>query len=77
MTSLLLLILVVFTSEKIKKPLNSIIKASEAVSMGDNSTRLEVKPNQLSDMRMVSVAFNHMLDSLQKATTELQIGHNS
>ncbi len=72
MTSLLLLILVVFTSEKIKKPLNSIIKASEAVSMGDNSTRLEVKPNQLSDMRMVSVAFNHMLDSLQKATTELQ-----
>lgn len=72
MTALLLLILVVFTGEKIKKPLNSIIKASEAVSRGDNSTRLEVKPNQLSDMRMVSVAFNHMLDSLQKATNELQ-----
>ncbi len=71
-TLLLLLILVAFTGEKIKKPLNSLIKASEAVSRGDNSTRLEVKPNQLSDMRMVSVAFNHMLDSLQKATIELQ-----
>ncbi len=72
MTGLLLVFLFIFTSEKIKKPLNSLIFASEAVSKGDNSRRLEVKPHQLSDMRMVSVAFNHMLDNLQKASTELQ-----
>lgn len=72
MTALLLIMLVVFTGEKIKKPLHSLIRASEAVSRGDNTTRLEIRPNQLSDMRMVSAAFNHMLDNLQKASEELQ-----
>ena len=49
-----------------------LIAASEAVTKGDKSTRLEIKPNQLSDMRMVSDAFNDMLDNLQTATIELQ-----
>jgi two-component system NtrC family sensor kinase len=72
MTFLLLLFLIFFTNKKIKKPLNEIIKASEAVAKGDKSTRLEIKPHQLSDMRMVSCAFNEMLDNLQTATNELQ-----
>jgi two-component system NtrC family sensor kinase len=71
LTVLLLLFLFFFTRKKIKDPLNAIIKASEAVAKGDRSTRLEIKPHQLSDMRMVSYAFNDMLDNLQKATTEL------
>jgi two-component system NtrC family sensor kinase len=33
---------------------------------------LEIKPNQLDDMRMVSQAFNDMLDNLQYATEELK-----
>jgi len=64
--------LIFFTSEKIKRPLNEIIKASLAVSNGDKGTRLEIKPNQLNDMRMVSEAFNDMLDNLQSANQELQ-----
>lgn len=72
MTFLLLLFLIFFTNQKIKKPLNAIIKASEAVAKGDKSTRLEITPNQLSDMRMVSYAFNGMLDNLQTANNELQ-----
>lgn len=72
MTFLLLIFLILFTNKKIKNPLNEIIKASEAVAKGDKSTRLEIKPHQLSDMRMVSIAFNEMLDNLQTATTELQ-----
>jgi two-component system NtrC family sensor kinase len=64
--------LLIFTNKKIKKPLNSLIKASEAVSRGDKSTRLEIKPHQLSDMRMVSTAFNEMLDNLHSANIELQ-----
>ena len=72
MTFLLLLFLIFFTNKKIKNPLNAIIKASEAVAKGDKSTRLEIKPNQLSDMRMVSYAFNGMLDNLQTANNELQ-----
>jgi two-component system NtrC family sensor kinase len=72
MTLLLLGFLVFFTRKKIKNPLNALIKASEAVSKGDRNTRLEIKPNQLDDMRMVSEAFNHMLDNLQAANIELQ-----
>lgn len=72
MTVLLAISLVVFTNKKIKKPLNSLIKASEAVAQGDQSTRLEIKPHQLSDMRMVSTAFNEMLDNLHAANVELQ-----
>ena len=71
MTFMLILFLIFFTSKKIKDPLNAIIKASEAVAKGDKSTRLAIKPNQLSDMRMVSYAFNDMLDNLQNATNEL------
>ena len=72
MTLLLLIFLILFTNKKIKNPLNEIIRASEAVAKGDKSTRLAVKPHQLSDMRMVSIAFNEMLDNLHTATNELQ-----
>lgn len=71
-TVLLVLILMLFTRKNINKPLNAIIKASEAVSRGDHNTRLEIRPNQLRDMRMVSSAFNDMLDNLQLATSELE-----
>jgi two-component system NtrC family sensor kinase len=72
MTILLVLFLIFFTRKKIKDPLNALIKASVAVARGDKSTRLVISPNQLSDMTMVSKAFNNMLDNLQKATNELQ-----
>ena len=65
-------ILILFTRKKIKKPLNAIIKASEAVAKGDNSTRLEIKPDELDDIRMVSNAFNNMLDNLNADAIELQ-----
>lgn len=64
--------LVIFTRKKIKYPLNSIIKASEAVSKGDNKIRLEINTDQLDDMRKVSLAFNNMLDNIESATRELQ-----
>ncbi len=72
MTLLLVTFLIILTNKKIKNPLNAIIKASEAVARGDKSTRLRTTQNQLSDMRMVSYAFNDMLDNLQSATNELQ-----
>lgn len=72
MTILLVTSLLVFTNKNIKKPLNSLIKASEAVAKGDKSTRLEIKNHQLSDMRMVSTAFNEMLDNIHSANIELQ-----
>jgi two-component system, NtrC family, sensor kinase len=71
-TLLLIAALILFTSKNIKNPLNDLIKASIAVANGNKSTRLEIRPNQLDDMRMVSEAFNDMLDNLQKATEELQ-----
>ncbi len=71
-TIFLVIFFVFFTRIKIKNPLNAILRASEAVSKGDKSTRLEIKSNQLNDMKMVSTAFNDMLDSLQTANNELK-----
>jgi two-component system NtrC family sensor kinase len=71
-TILLITLLIIFTRQKIQIPLKSIIMASEAVSKGNNNIRLDIKPNLLSDMRKVSVAFNDMLDNINNATDELQ-----
>ena len=71
-TMLLASFLLLFTRKKIKDPLNELVKVSIAVANGDKSTRLEIKPNQLDDMRMVSEAFNDMLDNLHTATVELE-----
>lgn len=71
-TFLLASFLIFFTRREIKNPLNELIQASIAVSMGDKNTRVVIKPHQLDDMRMVSGAFNDMLDNLQTATTELE-----
>ena len=71
-TGLLVTFLIIFTRKRIKDPLNSLILASEAVSRGDKSIRLEVKPGTLDDMRLVSEAFNNMLGNIEAATRELQ-----
>jgi two-component system, NtrC family, sensor kinase len=71
-TLLLVSFLLLFTRKKIKEPLNALVKVSIAVSNGDKNTRVEIKPNQLDDMRMVSEAFNEMLDNLENARVELE-----
>ena len=71
-TVLLVTFLIIFTRKRIKDPLMNILEASEAVSRGDNSIRIEIKPELLDDMRKVSMAFNNMLDNIDKATNELQ-----
>ncbi len=71
-TLLLASFLLLFTRKKIKNPLNELVKVSVAVANGDRNTRLEIKPNQLDDMRMVSEAFNDMLDNLHNAAIELE-----
>ncbi|MEZ5105286.1 MAG: ATP-binding protein [Draconibacterium sp.] len=65
-------ILIFFTRNKIQKPLNEIITASEAVSKGDRSRRLEIQPYLLDDMKSVSLAFNNMLNNLDAANRELE-----
>jgi two-component system NtrC family sensor kinase len=71
-TFLMAMVLLFFTRKKIKDPLNALVSVSMAVANGDKSTRIDIKPNQLDDMRMVSQAFNDMLDNLHTATTELE-----
>jgi len=71
-TLVLASVLILFTRRRIKKPLHAIIQASEAVAKGDNTVRLEIKPNQLEDMKMVSSAFNNMLDKIYTSSIELQ-----
>lgn len=71
-TIILVPFVILFTNRRIKKPLNAIITASEAVSQGDRNTRLEIKPNLLNDLRMVSLAFNNMLDNLRAVNQELE-----
>lgn len=71
-TLLLVTFLMMFTRRKIRRPLTEIINASEAVAVGNRTVRLDMPPNQLNDLRMVSKAFNKMLDNLQAATDELE-----
>ncbi|HAN78827.1 MAG TPA: hypothetical protein DCQ31_14225 [Bacteroidales bacterium] len=71
-TVLLVFLLILFTGRKIRNPLKDIIRVSQAVANGDTSKRLEIKPKQLDDIKMVSVAINNMLDKLNNATIELQ-----
>lgn len=71
-TLLLVSFLMIFTRRQIRRPLKDIIRASEAVAIGDRNVRLTTPPNQLNDLRMVSSAFNKMLDNLQAATAELE-----
>ncbi|WP_372933852.1 HAMP domain-containing sensor histidine kinase [Mariniphaga sediminis] len=71
-TFILVSILIFLTNRKIRRPLSAIISASEAVSKGDRNRRLEINPNLLDDMRMVSQAFNNMLDNLDAANKELE-----
>ena len=52
--------------------MNELVKVSVAVANGDKNTRLVIKPNQLDDMRVVSEAFNDMLDNIHNATVELE-----
>jgi two-component system NtrC family sensor kinase len=72
LTILMIIVLILFTRKKIKQPLKNLILASESVTRGDRNTRLEITHNQLDDMRMVSQAFNDMLDHLQAANNELE-----
>jgi len=71
-TLLLVSFLFYFTRKNIKNPLKAILNASEAVSKGDKSMRLEINNELLDDMRMVSLAFNNMLDNLNMANKELE-----
>lgn len=71
-TFLMTVVLIFFTYKRVRKPLKEIVTASEAVTRGDKTMRLKIKPGQLSDMKMVSYAFNDMLDNLQKANLELR-----
>lgn len=67
-----MLILIYFTRKRIKEPLNSLLSVSRAVKKGDRSRRVQIDPNQLDDMKLVSITFNRMLDNLESATTELE-----
>jgi two-component system NtrC family sensor kinase len=71
-TLLLVSILIFFTWRQIKKPLFNLVNVSRSVTKGDRSSRIDIKPGQLDDMRMVSQAFNEMLDNLQAANEELK-----
>lgn len=71
-TFILVSILILLTSQQIRKPLQALRVASESVARGDRNTRLEIKSDHLSDIKMVSIAFNEMMENLQKANYELQ-----
>lgn len=71
-TILMTSILIFFTRKRIKDPLKSLIRASEAVSEGDIKTRVDITPDLLDDMKKVSLAFNNMMDNIDKATNELE-----
>lgn len=71
-TVLISSLLLLFTWKNVKKPLAALIEASRAVSSGQTNTRLDTRVGQTVEMRLVSQAFNEMLDKLQTANLELE-----
>ncbi len=71
-TLLLVTFLMFYIRWQIRRPLKEIINASEAVAVGNRDVRLKSPPILLHDLRLVSGAFNKMLDNLQAATDELE-----
>jgi two-component system NtrC family sensor kinase len=71
-TLLLIIFLIFYTRRTINRPLEEIIQASEAVSRGDRSTRMNINSSQPQDVQLVSETFNKMLDNLQEANDELK-----
>lgn len=71
-TVLLIIFLIIFTRRTINRPLNEIIKATDAVSRGDLNTRMNLDQSLPKDVQLVSETFNQMLDNLQSANNELQ-----
>ena len=72
-TMVLIIFLIFFTRNQINKPLNEIIRATDAVSKGDRTTRLNLDSSPMKDVQLVSSTFNKMLDNLQSAREELQV----
>lgn len=71
-TLLLSSFLFLFAKKHIKRPMHNLVEASRAVAGGDLNKRLTIRSSQLNDMQVVSLAFNNMLDNLQRANTELE-----
>lgn len=76
--SLILLFLVVvlgvllfFVKRRIHTPLKRIVDASREVSAGNLSVRVNVQPNDLTDIHHVGLALNKMLESINESSREL------
>lgn len=71
-TILITALLILFIWRNVKKPLSAMVEASSAISSGKTDTRLNISSGQTEEMRLVSMAFNEMLDKLQTANLELE-----
>jgi len=63
--------LLFFVKRRIHKPLKRIVDASREVSAGNLSVRVNLRPNDLSDIHHVGVALNTMLESVNESSREL------
>jgi len=63
--------LLFFVKRRIHKPLKRIVDASREVSSGNLSVRVNVQPNDLSDIHYVGLALNKMLESINESSREL------
>ena len=70
--SSIMTILFLFFNKRINKPLKKIVEASRAVTAGNMSVRLDIKPDDLADIYQVELALNTMLESINTSSRELQ-----
>lgn len=64
--------LLFFVKRRIHQPLKRIVDASREVSAGNLSVRVNVQPNDLTDIHHVGLALNTMLESINESSRELQ-----
>jgi len=63
--------LLFFVKQRIHEPFKRIVDASREVSAGNLSVRVNLRPNDLSDIHHVGLALNTMLESINASNREL------
>ena len=66
-------VFILYTRQKISKPLTHIVRASNEVAKGNLDVRIPVEMFRLSDVYNVGNAFNNMLEKIDRANQELRV----
>jgi len=72
---LLALFLATMTSRSIVKPINQLVKGTQALAAGEYNQRIKIRGDD--ELSRLAIAFNDMASAIERGQSELQQSHNS